>query len=634
MSDFVIPNENLSPPSPAGYGAASAAIDEATKAVLDPIAKAGQYLHKVAQDAAFVNMQADLLHAKEGANAKAIDLVQQGPGKGFDFITSEGIDDNGQPAPMRTIKLNPDFQTYLDQQQQALADKYKAFPDVAKYAMESFTATAVEAHKAAYQEATKDALAEGRAGVARARQYAIDDAIKTGKTTLLDAFGDNPTHKAFEGDAEFANNQDKAYAAASLGMFSKSLLDSVQNQGKDAAIAQLAQQTGIDENDRNQLKGQIEAVDAGEQAQWNQKVIDGAVKAHDEGGMIYSQALDQLVSQVPGFRQDATMKAATSYLDAKDKINNTVMRNSVDKYNQDGASWEDTLKWFSAKEQNFAANGDYQQEYAYIQARIKDEKEPPKGPLANRVPPDLMLLDSQPSSEKIDKGAVFRQAFKSGKIDGEELDYLLRNRKDDDPTLHDAMGIIHTWASPNPVTGATLIPPEQGVAANMMLNDWYRKRAAQGKTPDLQEIYGAVDHIKGVFTDKLLNQEVGQLFSTKGVLNQVLFGSQDRGAMNDLQGKIQRGETAEMSQTEGFQPTMKRYQDFLQKDLADAVKGAKVTSVKAPEKENGQTYLHTQGGGVYTYMLDANGKGVWKGTTEDAAKKFPDPASWPVVAKR
>ena len=418
-------------------------------------------------------------------------------------------------------------------------------------------------------------------------------------------------------------------------MRSKSLLDSVQNQGKDAAIAQLAQQTGIDEKDRNQLKGQIEAVDAGEQAQWNQKVIDGAVKAHDEGGMIYSQALDQLVSQVPGFRQDATMKAATSYLDAKDKINNTVMRNSVDKYNQDGASWEDTLKWFSSKEQKFASNTEYQQEYAYIEARIKDEKEPPKGPIANRIPPDLMLLDSQPSSEKIDKGAVFREAFKSGKIDGEELDYLLRNRRDDDPTLHDAMALIHTWASPNPKTGDPgLIPPEQGVAANMMLNDWYRKRAAQGKTPDLQEIYGAVDHIKGVFTDKLLNQEVGQLFSTKGVLNQVLFGSQDRGAMNDLQGKIQRGETAEMAQTEGFQPTMKRYQEFLQKDLADAVKGAKVTSVKAPEKENGQTYLHTQGGGVYTYMLDANGKGVWKGTTEDAAKKFPDPASWPVVAKR
>jgi hypothetical protein len=648
MSDFVIPNENLSPPSPAGYGAASAAIDEATKAVLDPIAKAGQYLHKVAQDAAFVNMQADLLHAKEGANAKAIDLVQQGPGKGFDFITSEGIDDNGQPAPMRTIKLNPDFQTYLDGAQQALADKYKAFPDVVKYALESFTGTAVEAHKAAYQEATKDAVENGKAGVDRALQMATQDAIKTGSTDLLDAFASNPTYQNFYHPEVLAEKVGAAKAAAQLGMLSKSLLDSVQNQGKEAAIAQLAQQTGIDEKDRNQLKGQIEAVDAGEQAQWNQKVIDSAVKAHDEGGMIYSQALDQLVSQVPGFRQDATMKAAMSYLDSKAKIDNQKMSNSVDAYNQAGNSWEDTLRWFSDKDQKFAANTDYEKEYSFIEARIKDEKEPPKGPLANRIPPYLLLLDSEPSSEKLDKGAIFRQAFKEGgytvpdgpdkgkviKIDGEELDYLLRNRKDDDPTLHDAMGIIHTWASPNPVTGATLIRPEQGVAANMMLNDWYRKRAAQGKTPDLQEIYGAVDHIKGVFTDKLLNQEVGQLFSTKGVLNQVLFGSQDRGAMNDLQGKIQRGETAEMAQTEGFQPTMKRYQDFLQKDLADAVKGAKVTSVKAPEKENGQTYLHTQGGGVYTYMLDANGKGVWKGTTEDAAKKFPDPASWPVVAKR
>jgi hypothetical protein len=610
------------------------------------LSKAGQYLHQVSQDAAFVNMQADLLHAKEGANAKAIDLVHQGPGKGYDFITSEGIDDNGNTAPMRSLKLNPDFQKYLDEQQQNIAEKYKAFPDLVKYAMENFTSTAVEAHKSAYAEATKQALDDGKAGVDRALQYATQDAIRTGKTDLLDAFGSNPTYSNFYHPQVLAEKVDAAKAAAQLGMLSKSLLQTVQEKGSDAALAELGMRGDIAEKDRVQLTNQVKAVDAGEQSQWNQKVIDSAVKAHDEGGMIYSQALDQLVSQVPGFRQEATMKAAMSYLDAKDKINNTAMRNSVNKFNQDGNSWEDTLRWFSDRDQKFQSNTEYQQEYAYIEARINDEKEPPKGPIANRIPPYLLLLDSEPSSEKLDKGAIFRQAFKEGgytvpdgpdkgkviKIDGEELDYLLKNRRDDDPTLHDAKSMINSWSSPNPVTGAPgLVPREQGVAATMMLDQWYRDKAAQGKPPTLEDIYSAVDHIKAVTTDKVLNKEVGKMFSTEGILNQVFFGAQDRGAMNDLQGRIQRGEIGEMSQTEGFQPTLKRFSTVLQNDLTKNL-GVKVTKVDQHDA-SGQQYLHSAGGNVYAYAVDANGNGQWHAVKAAQFKAGSDVTKWPVVSK-
>jgi hypothetical protein len=614
------------------------------------LSKAGQYLHKVAQDAAFVNMQADLLHAKEGANAKAIDLVQQGPGKGFDFITSEGIDDNGQPAPMRTIKLNPDFQTYLDGAQQALADKYKAFPDVVKYALESFTGTAVEAHKAAYAEATKDAVDNGKAGVDRALAYAEKEYERTGDPSLLDAFASNPTYQNFYHPEVLAEKVAQQRAAGELGLLSKDLLQSVETEGKDAAKARLAMQQGIAEKDRNELNGQIDTVDAGIQSQWTQKVIDGAVKAHDEGGMIYSQALDQLVSQVPGFRQEAMMKAATSYLDAKDKINNTAMRNSVNKFNQDGNSWEDTLRWFSDRDQKFQSNTEYQQEYAYIEARIKDEKEPPKGPLANRIPPYLLLLDSEPSSEKLDKGSVFRQAFKAGgytvpdgpdkgkviKIDGEELDYLLKNRRDDDPTLHDAKSMINSWSSPNPVTGAPgLVPREQGVAATMMLDQWYRDKAKAGKTPTLEDIYSAVDHIKAVTTDKVLNKEVGKLFSSEGILNQIFMGGPspaDKAAsIKDMQGRIQRGELSEMAQTEGFQPTLRRFSAVLQDDLTKNL-GVKVTKAEQHDT-SGQQYFHSAGGNVYAYALDANGTGRWHAVKAAQFKAGSDVSKWPVVSK-
>ena len=625
MSDFQIPAENLSPPSVPGY---SSANDETLKTIIDPLVKAGQYLHKVAQDAAFVNMQADLLHAKEGANQKAIDLVQQGPGKGFDFITSEGIDDSGNPMPTRTIKLNPDFQTYLDGQQQALAEKYKAFPDIVKYAMESFTGTAVEVHKAAYQEATREAVENGKAGVDRALQYATQDAIKTGKTDLLDAFASNPIYSNFYHPEVLSTKVDQAKASASVGMLSKSLLQTVQEKGSAAALADLGQVRELSfgtltPEERSQLSEQIREVDAGEQSLWSQKVISAVEKSHTDDNKTYDEAIKESMEAVPAFRAEQVQKDVSSFIENKQNMADNAMRSTVTSHAQE-SGWTETKNWFmDPKNKQFGMSGEgFQQELSYIDARINEDKaHGGRAGIAATIDHELHKVASDPDLSAEDKTSIFRQAFdpdgngwkspdgKIIKINGAQLDYLDSHRVNNDQSYSDYKGMIATWGQTDQMSEKPpMIPTEQAKVAQLLFDQEYRRLHEKGTVSheDMQKTY---DHIKGFYTDAAINKAIGRAFTLESAFGLIKWD--DTGAVNDMQGKIQRGELKEMTGLPAFQQNLDQLRKGQLSLLVPVAKANGFSITDAGQGENGQQFFYDNKGRTIAYVQTSGGKYKW-----------------------
>ncbi len=583
------------------------------------IAQAAKTLFTIGQDSAFVNMQTDILHMKMDITQKAIDLVAQGPGKGFTYEDNLVEPGTGE-QPGKSMVLNPAFQEAIDAYQKTLTEKYKNYPAVQRAALESFDSTVLEAHKQAYAAATKDALQDGKNGIVNFLDIASLDGIKNRSTSIIDAKLDNPTTRNFFTPNEIEAMRYKYHKTVSDGVFSADLVTDVKTAGVNAALARLADRKDLTDQQKASYENDIRRVDALEQGAVNSSVLSKANDLVGKGISVFD-AVNQASTGVPDFRMSAAQDAAKSYLTARQDQFDKDARGKVTDYAQQNG-WAATKTWFmDPANKQFSMSGDgFQSELAYIDARIADEKAT-KTDIANRIPKPLLMIATSADPQKEDKGTIFRKAFMEGwkgpdgktyKIDGEELMYLEGHRVDNDTTLSEYNKVIGSWSDVNPVTGKTLMPHEQSALGMMMLNQEYRRLLQKGPVSEA-DLRDTVNDIKAFLMDSVINKAVNQQFTTTSSFLPFIKWD-DVNAIQHFQNLIQTGQVDKIAGLDSFQANLDELRKGQLNLLAPIAKNGKFKIIDAKMADNGQQFFYDSNGRTVAYIKakDGQGKDVYK----------------------
>jgi hypothetical protein len=616
MSDFRVPSENLTIPGGVSYQPVIRSIGEteasAQRTVRSISKESMQSLSNVATANQMAAAQADLLALTDGLNDKAEQLGASG---NMQPVYSMTEDENGQQAKnISGWQLGDDWDKALAEGMDTLTKKYQNFPKVQEWALNTYRERASEANLHAYDAAYKYNLEQGKTEVETAAGLAAKTDIANGNTKVSDALFSAQHVKDLLGPGALAKLQASTQQTIRDGILAKNLDQTVKTQGLDAAAKMLDAAADITPAQRATFEEGITRQDALEQHSAEQQIITVASKLMQQGAP-KDDAMNQAAKMVPDFRAPKALENVNKILDFRqNQFDETSLRNldgQIASSLRGEISLNDVIKAWSAKDIAGGMSHAKWKDGLDTLYSIRDQQMRGESAenIANTIPQNLLLLASDTAPQKIDKGQQFMEARRKGIIDNKQLEYLLGHRVDSNPYLDQQKRVMASWGEVNAVTGEILIPKEQSIMAQQMLDEAFRQESIASKgnvTPE--KVKEMSDQIKGLITDPIINKAVGKMFQTQGLVGQIFMGPRDQGAIDDFQGKIQRGEVADIAGTEQFKDQVKVLRQAQQGILRD--KRINVQS-KAAQGANGQQFYYDDQGRIFTYLLDAKGRGAW-----------------------
>lgn len=650
MGDFRIPSEPSLSVGGVSYGeaisaqrgaaAAARGVTGALSDVTKVLGQAAKSLFAIRNDQLAISAQGDLLEAQRDLNSTATELGYAGKLAPIIGHDEEGI------VGVTGYSLGEGWDKKIQEWQTTLSDKYKDYPQLAESVLSQFRQTAVEAQKWALDSAYRRSLESGKNEALNNLSIAVKDGIKTGDTGGVDRWGIDPVVSRFVDKGTRDQLVTKAHQDIQDATFVTGLQQTVRDKGLDAALEQLSARKDITPEQRQAFENDVVRQDNLEQSNVNQQVLQKATDLTGQGMSIYD-AVRTASAAVSPIRSAKAQEAATGYLNGQQAQFDQSLLTQVSSYRVGDASdpstahtWTQTLNWFMDPKSGFvtkASGRAYQEEISYIEARISEENSGASANVADTIPPALHMVATDPNRQAADKTQIFRQAYSDGwkdpktgqviKISGRQLDYLDSHRVDNETTLSSYDRIIASWSDVNPVTGATMMPREQAALAQMMLDDEYRRLLAKGPVSD-KDLQDSFNQIKGFFADGIINKALNKQFMVQSAFLPFISFTDEK-ALNEIQGKIQRGELSHMVGSASFTPTLDELRKGQQGILAGKLKGD--TVAEAATLNTGQQIFYTQLGNIYAQTVDNNGRAVWHAIAKEDLAKHPDPSIWPVV---
>lgn len=621
-NDFSIPNVPGPSPNPVSFSELDRATNEAQAArthAVDQLAAAGKMLFTIGQDASFANMQTDILHMKEDVTQRAIDLVAQGAGKGYNYVS----DENGN----QTIQLGDDFQKTVDAYQDTLTEKYKNYPAVQKAALDSFDSTVLEAHKAAYGAATKAAVDDGKQAVLNNFDAAVKSSIESGTTGQIDAVAANPISSRFLGAATVEQLRVASIQKAKDAILQKSLDVIAATQGADAAI--LAIPEGLPQSTYDALRSRILTVgNAAEGAS-----VTKAVSAYDQAranGDTDTDAQQTALIGVPDVYGDAAQKAvqyhATRIVNQADDAATKKLEDSSLSNGYAAALKE--LNDPNNKYSSMLKPGSYRTWDSFLNKMANQETNAPLNLNDPAFLPYMLDAFDKTKGEQ-QKLQEWRDAVNAGKITGKQFDWLNQHQKYNSDALHNVITMIHDKTVTNPKTGMVDLDPVLGMHVINSVEEFVINRSKSGTSPDPGEIQNYADKLVADEMSKNYQKYFEDSFASTGWAQFWGLGPIDANKLNDVQNRIEAGDFQDYGKTTEGQQKLALVRTAQQTEFSSLYPNIKIGAVPAGKPamdDMGRQFLYS-GANEYTRIVQ-NGKGVW------AVKKVgASDNSWALVGK-